>query len=146
MSMSRTMSLLVTLTVAMLFTACAPSATPKASAERSDVIYFCDCGDACQCNSVSTTPGPCQCGKPMKWGHVVKVEGDEVLVCTCAEGCACTIDPNDATRCACGHELKRISLKGTGIYFCNCGGSCYCNTVSSQPGACKCGMPLKKID
>jgi len=114
--------------------------------ERGDILYYCDCGPDCHCNSVSTKPGNCKCNKPMKWGHVIKIEGDEAIVCTCAEGCKCSIDANDPTKCGCGNKVKRLSLKGTGIYFCNCGGSCHCNTVSDKPGKCKCGMDLKKVD
>ena len=115
-------------------------------APRQDVLYTCDCGASCQCNSMSTEPGDCKCGKPMKWHHVVKVEGNEALLCTCGEGCKCTIDPNDASKCSCGKPVKRVNLEGQGIYFCNCGGSCTCNTLSEEPGDCTCGMKLKKID
>jgi len=111
---------------------------------RTDVIYFCDCGPECKCNTVSAEAGNCACGKPMKWGHVVKVEGDEALVCTCKEGCKCSIDEKDPTKCGCGQPLKRVSLKGTGLYFCNCGGACRCNVISGKPGECKCGMQLKQ--
>jgi hypothetical protein len=118
----------------------------KSDEARKDVIYYCNCGAECKCNSVSTTPGNCKCGKPMKWGHVLKIEGNEALVCTCGEGCTCSINPNDPTKCGCGNPVKRVNLKGTGIYFCNCGGSCMCNTMSDKPGKCKCGMDLKKAD
>ncbi len=128
------------------FLLCAMIAPAQADETRSDVLYYCDCGPDCHCNSVSTEPGNCKCGKPMKWGHVLKVEGDEALLCTCAEGCKCSLDPKDPAKCGCGQPVKRVSLKGTGIYFCNCGGSCMCNTVSNTPGKCKCGMDLKKVD
>jgi len=118
----------------------------KADEARQDVLYYCNCGPECNCNSVSTKPGDCKCGKPMQWGHVVKIEGDDALVCTCDTGCKCSIDPKDATKCGCGKAVKRINLKGTGMHFCNCGGSCMCNTVSDKPGKCKCGMDLKKVD
>ena len=111
---------------------------------RSDVLYSCACGGGCECNSVSTKAGNCRCGKPMEWGHVVKVEEDEALVCLCAEGCACKQDVTDPTKCACGKPLKRVNLAGTGMFFCNCGGSCTCNTISGEVGNCKCGMPLKQ--
>lgn len=111
---------------------------------RADVLYTCACGDGCNCNSMSKEPGNCSCGKPMAWGHVIKVEGDDALLCTCAEGCKCSIDPNDPSKCGCGEPVKRVSMKGTGMYFCNCGGSCTCNTVSDQPGDCGCGMKLKQ--
>ena len=122
--------------------AMAPAA---AQGERADVLYSCACGGGCDCNSVSKTPGNCRCGKPMAWGHVVKVEGNEALLCTCAEGCSCKQDAAKPTHCACGKPLKRVNLEGTGMFFCNCGGSCTCNTISSEAGNCKCGMPLKKM-
>lgn len=114
--------------------------------ERHDVLFTCDCKPDCKCNTVSTKPGKCKCGETLKWGHVVKVEGNEALLCTCKEGCTCAIDPKDPSKCGCGHPVKRVNLKGTGIYFCNCGSSCSCNTVSDKPGKCKCGMDLKKVD
>ncbi|OGW28431.1 MAG: hypothetical protein A2X59_00495 [Nitrospirae bacterium GWC2_42_7] len=130
----------------LVFAACATMGDSKTEKQRSDVLYTCDCGPECKCNSMSTKPGNCTCGKPMKWGHVVKTEGDEALLCTCAEGCKCAIDPNDPSKCGCGKPIKRVNLKGTGIHFCNCGGSCMCNTVSDKPGKCRCGMDLKKVD
>lgn len=125
--------------------AMAPAMAATASqGERKDVLYTCACGAGCDCNSVSTTPGNCRCGKPMAWGHVVKVEGNQALLCTCAEGCACKQDPANPAQCACGKPLKRVNLEGSGIFFCNCGGSCTCNTLSAEAGSCKCGMPLKQ--
>ena len=123
----------------------APMAADQA-AQRHDLLYVCNCGPECKCNTVSTQPGNCACGQPMVAYHVVKVEGDEALLCTCGGDCKCAIDPADSSKCGCGKEVKRVSLKGTGIFFCNCGGSCFCNTASDQPGQCKCGMPLKKVD
>lgn len=122
------------------------AATAADATARKDILYSCACGPECKCNSASTAPGNCACGKPLAWGHVVKVEGDEALVCTCAEGCACKLDEKNLGQCACGQPLKRVSLKGTGLYFCNCKGSCFCNTVSAVPGECRCGMSLKQVN
>jgi hypothetical protein len=122
----------------------AQSAAP--SSERHDVLYTCNCGPECKCNSASTEPGKCACGVPMKWGHVLKIEGDEAILCQCAEGCKCELSKDDPAKCACGNQVKRVKLAGTGIHFCNCGGSCVCNNVSDQAGNCKCGMPLKVVD
>lgn len=110
--------------------------------QGSAVVYWCDCGPECRCNSVATKPGKCSCGKEMAGGHVVFTEGNTALACTCGPTCTCTIDPNDHTKCGCGKPIKRLDLEGTGVYFCNCGGSCACNTVSDKPGTCRCGMPL----
>lgn len=137
--------LLLILGMASLAAACAGIQTAQ-QADRQDILYTCDCGPQCTCNSMGTEPGNCSCGRPMKWGHVLKVEGNEALLCQCAEGCRCSIDPKDPSRCGCGQPVKRVSMAGTGIYFCNCGGSCFCNTVSSEPGRCKCGMNLKKVN
>lgn len=150
--MKRTFLLPKTLFVLALFALLAAwaslqPASSVAEEARNDVLYTCNCGPECKCNTVSTKPGKCACGAPLKWGHVLRVEGDEAILCQCAEGCKCTgLDPKDPTKCMCGNPVKRISLKGSGIYFCNCGGSCSCNTVSDKPGKCKCGMDLKKAD
>lgn len=123
----------------------APAASDQLAA-RNDILYVCDCGATCKCNTLSTKPGKCGCGQPLAAYHVIKVEGDEALLCACGNNCTCAIDPKDNSKCGCGKPVKRVSLKGTGIYFCNCGGSCACNTVSDHPGQCKCGMQLKKVD
>ncbi len=141
-SLARASSLML-LIFLLILGGCAALKPNAADTSRKDLLYVCDCGPQCSCNTVSSEPGKCACGKELKWTHVVKIEGDEALLCTCNKGCACTIDAKDASKCACGQQLKRVSLKGSGIHFCNCGGSCYCNTVSSKAGECGCGMPLK---
>jgi hypothetical protein len=132
--------------LAVLLSAPPATAGPEGEAARHDVVYMCGCGPDCPCNTVKVEPGNCSCGKPLAWGHVVKVEGDVALVCGCEEGCKCAIDPKDPSKCGCGKQLRRVSLKGTGLYFCNCSGSCTCNHVSATPGKCGCGMELKKSD
>lgn len=130
----------------MLFVGCSQMQTASSDTERRDVLYTCNCASYCKCNSVSTKPGKCLCGLPLRWGHVIKTEGNEAILCQCHEGCRCAgLNPDDPTKCACGNPVKRVNLKGTGIYFCNCGGSCLCNTVSDKAGKCKCGMDLKKV-
>ena len=129
----------------LTLTGCAAMQTASTQADRQDVLYTCNCMPGCKCNTVSTQPGKCACGAPLKWGHVLKVEGNEAILCQCKEGCGCAgLDPKDPSKCVCGTPVKRVNLEGTGIYFCNCGGSCVCNTVSDSPGPCKCGMKLKK--
>lgn len=122
-----------------------PATTPHSEDERHDVLYTCNCGPECNCNTVSTKPGKCKCGVEMKWGHVLKIEGNEAILCQCGEGCKCGgLDAKDPTKCLCGTSVKRVSLEGTDINFCNCGGSCHCNYVSDKAGKCQCGMELKK--
>lgn len=121
-------------------------AAEKAAAPRTDVLYSCACGPDCSCTSASVHPGKCQCGKPLAWGHVLRIEGSDAYVCTCKEGCSCKLDPKDATKCGCGEKLKKVSLKGSKLYACTCGGTCTCNTISDKPGKCHCGMELTKFD
>lgn len=133
------------LCLAVLVVGCVSKKSVDVAADRQDILYSCNCGPDCKCNTLSTNDGNCSCGKPLKWGHVLKVEGSEAILCQCAEGCACVgLDEKDPIKCTCGTAVKRVDMSGTGIYYCNCGGSCYCNTVSDKPGACKCGMELKK--
>lgn len=113
---------------------------------RQDVLYTCNCGAGCACNTVKTGPGACRCGSPLKWGHSLKTEGNEVLLCQCDGGCTCALNSQDQGKCSCGKPVKRVNLKGTGVYFCNCGSACMCNTVSDQPAKCRCGMELKRVD
>ena len=120
----------------------AAASTVETAEARHDVVYVCGCGPDCNCGSISTEPGNCDCGTALVWAHVVKVEGNDALLCTCAEGCDCAIDASDDTKCSCGNEVRRASLEGSGLYFCHCGGSCTCNHVSSEPGVCGCGMDL----
>ncbi len=105
----------------------------QAEEPRRDVLYTCNCGPQCKCNSAATMPGNCTCGNPMKWGHVLKIEGSQALLCTCGEGCKCSLDPKDPTKCGCGNPIKKVDLKGTGIYFCNCGGACSKGSLSVSP-------------
>jgi hypothetical protein len=139
--------LVLGISLSFLFSGCVTTKPATTAEERHDVLYTCNCGPQCKCNSVSTTAGKCSCGSPLIWGHVVRVEGNEALLCQCKEGCKCAgLDPKDPNKCACGTAVKRVNLTGTGLYFCNCGGSCGCNTISDKPGTCKCGMPLKKAE
>lgn len=108
------------------------------------ILYVCNCGPDCKCNTVSTKPGKCTCGEKLVPMHILKIEGDEALLCTCGKSCTCKLDPDDPKKCGCGNEVKRVSLKG--LYVCKCGEGCECNTVSDKPGKCRCGVELKKVE
>lgn len=140
-------NLVLSVAVLLLLAGCASMGLSKTETARTDVLYTCNCGPGCQCNTVSTTPGKCACGNDLKWGHVLQVEGSEAVLCRCEKGCRCQgLDTQDPTKCACGQPVKRVDLAGTGIHFCNCGGSCKCNMVNQGPGQCRCGMKLKTMD
>ena len=116
----------------------------KEAAPGDSVLYVCDCGEQCKCNTVSTKPGKCSCGQDLVPMHVLKIDKDEAVLCTCGKDCACKISETDPTKCGCGKPVKRVSLKG--LYVCNCGAGCSCNTISDKPGKCRCGNDLRRVD
>ncbi|MEW6738842.1 MAG: hypothetical protein AB1325_02910 [Nitrospirota bacterium] len=113
------------------------------STSASNILYVCNCGPECKCNTVSTKTGKCACGAELVPMHILKIENDEAILCTCGKDCTCKLDPNDPSKCGCGKQVRRVSIKG--MYACSCGAGCECNTVSDKPGKCKCGADLKKI-
>ena len=115
-----------------------------AQVDRHDVLYTCPCGMQCDCNTASTKPGKCDCGRTLKWGHVLKREGTEAILCQRDERCQCYLKSKDTAKCSCGSSTRRVSLVGTGIYFCKSGASGFCNYVSDSPGKCRCGSELIK--
>lgn len=123
---------------------CAADKVVKKKADKGSILYVCNCGGDCKCNTVSTRPGNCKCGGKLAAMHVLKIEGDEAILCTCGKKCACKLDPADPSKCGCGQPAKRVSLKG--LYVCGCGEGCTCNTISDKPGKCKCGNTLKKVE
>ena len=115
-----------------------------AQVDRHDVLHTCPCGLQCNCSTVSTKPGKCDCGRALKWAHVLKREGTEAILCQSDERCQCYLKSKDTAKCSCGSSTKRVSLVGTGIYFCKSGASSFCNYVSDSSGKCKCGSELIK--
>lgn len=109
---------------------------------RHDLLYVCNCGPECECETVSTEPGTCECGKELVEGRMLMIDGTVVSLCTCGPECKCEIG-DDPTTCGCGNEMKMVDLAGSDLFYCNCGGSCKCNHVSPEPGTCGCGMELK---
>ena len=115
----------------------------KAEIAQGAVLYVCNCGPDCKCNTASTKPGKCSCGQKLVPMHVLKIENDEAVLCPCGKGCTCKFNETDPTKCGCGKPVKRVSLKG--LYVCPCGAGCDCNTISDKPGKCKCGKDLRKV-
>ena len=119
-----------------------PAAEQAAVEVRHDLVYACNCGPACDCGSISTTPGTCSCGTELAPAHVVAIIGHDAKLCMMGPDCTCKIDPEDDSKCTCPGNVKTVNLDGKGLYFCNCGGSCTCNYVDSEPGTCPCGSDL----
>ena len=144
----KSLSGLTVLAVALMLAGFVIAGTAQGSSLPEDkgagsILYVCNCGENCKCNTISTTPGKCACGSELVPTHVLKIENDEALLCTCGKDCTCKINPDDPTKCGCGKAVKRVNIKG--MYVCNCGAGCSCNTVSDQPGKCKCGVEMRKI-
>lgn len=131
------------LVCARLSSAAETKEAAKKEAASGTVLYVCNCGPDCKCNTVSVKPGNCTCGQKLVPMHVLKIEKDTAILCTCGGGCSCKINEKDPTKCGCGKPVKRVSLKG--LYVCDCGEGCSCNTISDKPGKCKCGKDLRKV-
>jgi len=116
----------------------------KETVSKGTILYVCNCGDQCKCNTVSLKPGKCKCGTDLVAMHVLKIDKDEAILCTCGKDCNCKLNEADPTKCGCGKKVKRVSLKG--FYVCNCGAGCDCNTISDKPGKCRCGNDLRKVE
>jgi len=113
------------------------------AADKSKVYYVCNCGEKCNCNSVSKEPGKCTCGKEMAAMHVLEIEKGTGVFCQCGADCTCERSKTDATKCGCGKPVKVVSLKGK--YACACGSACNCGAISDKPGKCGCGKDMQKV-
>ena len=139
-------NILTTLSLIIILAACAGMRETAQDSGRNDVLYTCSLGNECMHHSVSTQTGKCVCGAPLKWGHVLRVQGNVAVLCRCAKDCNCSgLDMKNPAHCGCGSKVHLTHLKDKKVYFCNCGGGCFCNHVSKKPGKCKCGMHLKKV-
>ena len=92
-----------------------------------DEIYACNCGEACNCDTMSRNAGKCTCGKEMVKAQVTSVE----------EG--------KASLKASGWEKER-TFKTAGQHACACGPACKCNTISQNQGKCTCGTDMQKVN
>jgi hypothetical protein len=137
-------ALLVLTVSAGLVLAAVAERNAKEEAAGGSLLYVCNCGEQCKCNTVSTKPGKCSCGQDLVALRVLKIDKDNAVLCTCGKDCSCKISETDPTKCGCGKPVRMASLKG--LYVCNCGAGCSCNTISDQPGKCRCGNDLRKVD
>lgn len=92
--------------------------------KKGDKVYVCNCGDSCDCKTMSRNPGKCSCNKALGKGVVSAVDGDKLVV---------TVDG------------KKLNFPAKAKYACGCGDGCKCGTVSQKPGKCSCGTEMKKV-
>lgn len=92
--------------------------------KKGDSVYVCNCGDSCDCKTMSRKEGKCACGTALGKGVVSKVVGDNAVV---------KVDGKD------------LNFNTKAKYACACGDGCKCGTISQKPGKCGCGTEMKKI-
>lgn len=117
--------LAVVLTMAFTVVAFA-GARGKMDLKVGEEINACNCGEKCDCYSMSRNAGKCTCNKDMVKAKVVKSESGQVML--------------QAT----GWEKPR-PFKTAGVYTCACPPDCKCDTQSQKPGKCTCGKEMKKV-
>jgi hypothetical protein len=115
------LAVILTLTLTMIAFA---AARGKMDLKAGDEIYACNCGESCDCKTMSRNPGNCTCGKEMVKAKVASIESGKVMLQ------------------AAGWEKPR-AFKTSGAYACNCPPSCKCDTISQKPGKCTCGVTMK---
>ena len=118
------LTLAVLLSLAVVAVSFAASAKPVFKV--GEEVYVCNCGETCNCDTISKHPGQCVCGKDMVKAKVTCVEKGKVMV----QGE--------------GWEKPR-AFKTVAKYACACGPKCDCDTISQKPGKCPCGTEMKQV-
>jgi hypothetical protein len=103
----------------------AQPAHPEMKLVPGQEVYACNCGAACDCNTLSNNPGKCTCG----------VDLAKVKVKSVGDGTAVLLF---------GGEERTFKTKGK--YACACGEKCPCHTISQKPGKCTCGVEMIKVN
>lgn len=126
--MKKTLLLVVCMVLALGLIAAAYAALKsKIELKAGDEIYACNCGEACNCDTMSRNAGKCTCGKEMIKAQVTRVEGGK------------------ASLTATGWE-KEKTFKTAGQYACACGPACNCDTSNQNQGTCTCGTDMQKVN
>jgi hypothetical protein len=92
-----------------------------------EVVYACNCGIDCKCNTMANKAGNCTCGKSMVKAKVVRIEKDTAYL-------------------KADNWKEERPFKTTGKYVCACGPTCKCDAISQNPGKCPCGEEMKKAN
>ncbi len=91
-----------------------------------DEVYACNCGEGCNCNTLSLASGKCSCGNDLVKARVTSISDGKAMLM--AEGWAA--------------ERPFLTV---GKYACDCPPGCKCDTISQKPGKCACGKEMKKM-
>lgn len=115
--------------VAVLFLAMvtiAFASNPKPVFKVGQEVYACNCGEQCDCYTLSKKAGKCVCGREMIKAKVTAVEKDMI------------------TLQAEGWQKPRPFLTDA-KFACACDPKCDCDTISQKPGKCVCGKELAPV-
>jgi hypothetical protein len=124
--MKRLFVMVFVMVLTLGFTGLSWGAEPvKQELKAGDEIYVCNCGEKCECGSMSRKGAKCSCGKEMVKVAVTRVEGGMAFYKL---------------------DEKERSVKTAGKYACACGPGCKCGMISQKPGKCGCGVEMKKVE
>ncbi len=123
--MKRTVIILLVLSLAVAGLVFAVDKS-KMDLKAGDTVYACNCGEKCDCKTMSRNETNCTCGKKMVKATVIKMDGDTAMLK--AEGWD-----------------KERAFPTKGKYACACGEGCNCGTISQNPGKCACGKEMAKV-
>ena len=123
--MKKLVVILVVVLASVMLTA-AFAANPKPAFKVGEEVYACNCGEECNCNTISKHAGKCVCGKDMVKAKVVAVEKGKVMLK--AESWE-----------------KPRAFSTVAKFVCNCGEKCDCGTISQKPGKCPYGTEMKAV-
>ena len=98
----------------------------KMDLKAGDTVYACNCGEKCNCKSLSMKETNCTCGNKMVKATVTKVDGDTVMLKSAG-------------------WAKERAFPTKGKYACACGEGCNCGMISQNPGKCACGKEMAKV-
>ena len=118
--------LLVAAIFVLAMVAGAFTANPKPVFKVGQEVYVCNCGEKCDCFTISKKEGKCTCGKEMVKAKVTAVEKGKVMV----QGA--------------GWEKPR-PFNSLAKFACACGDKCDCDTISQKAGKCVCGKEMAAV-
>lgn len=117
---------LVTAVLFLAMVAVSFAANAKPVFKVGQEVYACNCGEKCDCNTISKKPGKCVCGQEMVKAKVTAVGKDTI-----------TLQGE-------GWEKPRTFITKA-KFACACDPQCDCDTISQKPGKCVCGKEMAPV-